>query len=150
MPLIPRVDRDAAARALFASDLPFAILLQGFLASEGQRYESAIECYRRLGSSPLATNNLAKLILIGDKSPERLREAAMLFVGSAEQGYAIGQHNAGYAFMHGIGVEADSSRMHAYMRQAADQGYVESMCIFAMEARGFDLAESARYLRGAA
>jgi TPR repeat protein len=58
--------------------------------------------------------------------------------------------NSAHAFLKKVGVPESRARMRALISQAADQGHLESMCIWAMEARAFDLALSARYLRGAA
>ena len=46
--------------------------------------------------------------------------------------------------------EQNTELGRAYIRKAADQGYIEAMCVFAMEARLFDLTISAHYLRWAA
>jgi hypothetical protein len=58
--------------------------------------------------------------------------------------------NSAHAFLKKVGVPESRARMRALISQATDQGHLESMCIWAMEARAFDLALSARYLRGAA
>jgi TPR repeat protein len=147
---LARVSESAIESCIVQSDSIFAQLLRGSILTTEGRVSEAISAYDALLESPLALNNKGKLLLSRDTTDPVLVTAVELFVMSASKGYSIGLMNAAHAFLKGVGVPRDRARMQSSIAQAADQGHLESMCIWAMEARTFDLALSARYLRGAA
>jgi TPR repeat protein len=147
---IVRIDESEVRNAVFGSDSPLCQLLKAAILTKDGRVSEAIAAYEVLPESAIAMNNKAKLLLSRDTSPSTISAAVSLFINSATKGYAIGLMNAAHACLKGVGVPESREQMRAYISQAAEQGHLESMCIWAMEARSFDLTVSARYLRGAA
>ena len=128
----------------------FSLIVRGYLAAEHKEFEHAMEIYKSISENVIAANNLAKFTLVFDKSEATIRQATEMFARDGDKGYAIAQFNAGYAYVRGVGIEQNTELGRDYIRKAADQGYIEAMCVFAMEARLFDLTISAHYLRWAA
>ena len=131
-------------------DSVYSILMRGYLMSEHKEIDAAVKLYETVSDNVIAGNNLAKFMAVFDQSPESLSKVAQLFARDGDKGYAIAQFNAGYAYLRGVGVAQNVEKGREYIRMAADQGHIEAMCVMAMEARTFDLTQSAFYLRWAA
>jgi TPR repeat protein len=141
---------DPIPSLLGAHDDPFSLLLRGLFASDSAQIPTALSLFTRIPNNPISLNNTAKLIIASDKSSASLSKALSLMSQSASLDYAVAQHNLGCALLAGVGIPRDVDRARFYLKSAADQGYVESMIGYAMEARSFDNAVSAVYLRAAA
>ena len=90
---------------------------------------------------PQAQNNLAKILFKNDKA-----KAMELFKKSAEQGYVIAEKN----YAHILNAENNRDLAIKYMKDAADRGLIEAMCMYNSILVDIDRHEGYKYIVKAA